>query len=128
MVAQGFAAGTVAVHYLVLAYMVFGGFIAWRWLWTIAVHVVAVGWAAFILIFPVRCPLTALDGYLRQRGGLPPLCGGFIDTYVSGVLYPPAYERLAQALAAAVVLVSWCGCYVHHRQQRGGRVGGIMPE
>lgn len=127
MVAHVFAVATVAVHYLVVAYVVFGGFIAWRWRWTIVPHVAAVAWAVFGLIVPVTCPLTALDDYLRQRGGLPPLRGGFIDTYVTGVLYPTGYERWAQALAAAVVLVSWGGYYARHRGRRDRRVGGVKP-
>lgn len=100
---------TVGLHYLVMAYIVLGGFVAWRWRWTMWIHLLAIAWAVTSLIFPVSCPLTALENYFRHRGGLPSLDGGFINTYLTGVLYPAGDVRLVQVLAGVVVLVSWVG-------------------
>lgn len=100
---------TVAVHYVVMAYIVFGGFLVWRWRWTLPVHLLAIAWAVISLIFPVDCPLTWLENYFRQMGGLPPLRGGFIDTYITGVLYPSNAVLLVQIIVGVIVVVSWVG-------------------
>jgi hypothetical protein len=48
------------------------------------------------------------------------LVGGFIDTYVEGVLYPQRYVAEARAVAAVVVLVSWVG-FVRRRRRAEAR-------
>jgi Protein of Unknown function (DUF2784) len=100
---------TVAVHYLVMGYIVFGGFLAWRWRWTMSIHLLAIAWAVFSLLVPVTCPLTWLEDYFRRHGGLPPLKGGFIDTYITGVLYPTNAVVLVQVIAGVIIVVSWVG-------------------
>jgi Protein of Unknown function (DUF2784) len=100
---------TVGLHYLVMGYIVFGGFLAWRWRWTMWVHLLAICWAVISLIFPVSCPLTALENYFRHQGGLPSLNGGFISTYITGVLYPTNDVLLVQVIAGIIVVVSWTG-------------------
>jgi Protein of Unknown function (DUF2784) len=109
----------VAVHYAVMGYIVFGGFLVWRWRWTLPIHVVAIAWAAISLMFPVSCPLTWLENYFRHQGGLPSLDGGFITTYITGVLYPSNDVVLVQVLAGLIVLVSWVGIVLRspRRQQ-----------
>ncbi|HWE88883.1 MAG TPA: DUF2784 domain-containing protein [Pseudonocardiaceae bacterium] len=116
---------TVAVHYLVMAYIVFGGFLAWRWRWTMIAHIGMICWAVISLLYPVSCPLTWLENYFRHQGGLPSLNGGFIDTYITGVLYPASYSGLVQVLAGIVVVVSWVGVYVRNLRGRGG--AGQLP-
>ncbi|HEX3789184.1 MAG TPA: DUF2784 domain-containing protein [Pseudonocardiaceae bacterium] len=105
---------TVAVHYLVMAYIVFGGFITWKWRWTAVPHAMFIVWAVISLLYPVSCPLTLAEDYFRQQGGLPKLNGGFIDTYITGVFYPAQYVLLVQVLAGAFVVASWAGLYVLH--------------
>jgi hypothetical protein len=115
---------TVAVHYLVMGYIVFGGFLAWRWRRTMYVHLVAIAWAVFSLVVPVTCPLTWLEDYFRRHGGLPPLKGGFIDTYITGVLYPTNAVVLVQVLAGVIIVVSWVGIVRRspRRQQQQSRM------
>lgn len=101
---------TVAVHYLVMGYIVFGGFLAWRWRWTIVTHGLFICWAVITLVFPwANCPLTLAENYFRQQGGLPQLNGGFIDTYITGILYPTNDVHLVQIIAGLLVLGSWIG-------------------
>jgi hypothetical protein len=119
MVARAFDDIIVAVHYAVMGYIVFGGFLVWRWRWTMPIHLVAIAWAAISLAFPVSCPLTWLENYFRHQGGLPSLDGGFISTYITGVLYPSNDVVLVQVLAGLIVLVSWVGIVLRspRRQQ-----------
>jgi hypothetical protein len=111
MIARALDDITVAVHYLVMGYIVFGGFLAWRWRWTMGVHLVAIAWAVISLLFPVSCPLTWLENTFRHAGGLPSLNGGFISTYITGVLYPSNDVLLVQVLAGIAVVISWVGIY-----------------
>jgi Protein of Unknown function (DUF2784) len=114
----GVLADAVAVvHFAFLAFVVFGGFLAWRWPWMIWAHLVAAGWGVLITVFSMNCPLTHVENELRTRAGEPELAGGFIDTYVEGVFYPERYVNEARALAAVVVLVSWLGLVARHRRR-----------
>ncbi|HWC80671.1 MAG TPA: DUF2784 domain-containing protein [Pseudonocardiaceae bacterium] len=110
----------VAVHYVVMAYIVFGGFLAWawKWRWTFIVHGLFIAWAAYSLLYPINCPLTLLENYFRHLGGLPQLNGGFIDTYITGVLYPASFVGVIQVIAGATVLTSWIGLYIRHLRHR----------
>jgi len=103
------ADAVVVLHFAFLAFVVTGGLLAWRWPRLIWPHLLAAGWGAFIIAFSVNCPLTHLENALRGRAGESELAGGFIDSYVEGVLYPQQYVDQARALAAVVVLASWLG-------------------
>jgi hypothetical protein len=105
----------VGVHFLFLGYVIVGGFIAWRWPRTIALHALAAAWGLLIVVVAVPCPLTALQNQLRELGGQRPLSGGFIDTYVTGRLYPAGAERPVQVVVGVVVLVSWIGVALRRR-------------
>ncbi|GDY33249.1 hypothetical protein GTS_48820 [Gandjariella thermophila] len=112
MAIQVLIGATVLVHFAVLVFLLLGGFLAWRWGWVIIPHVLMAGWAALIVTAPVTCPLTALENFLRARAGESPLEGGFIDTYVTGVLYPTQDVALVRWLVALVVIISWVGAFV----------------
>lgn len=120
MVARVLDDVVVGVHYVVMAYIVFGGFLVWRWRRTLPVHAAAIVWAVISLATPVTCPLTWLENYFRHAGGLPPLKGGFIDTYITGVLYPSNDVLLVQIIVGVLVIVSWVGIYLRspRRHQR----------
>ena len=81
------ADAAMLVHFVVLLYLVFGGFLAWRWRWTIVPHVAMVSWGVLILLAVVDCPLTSLEDWARRRAGEQGLPRGFIDTYLTGVIY-----------------------------------------
>jgi hypothetical protein len=121
MAIQGLIGVTVFAHFAVLVFLLFGGFLAWRWGWVIVPHVVMAGWAALIVTAPVNCPLTALENFLRARAGESPLAGGFIDTYLTGVLYPTQDVVLVRWLVALVVLTSWVGAFIRWQHDRGTR-------
>jgi Protein of Unknown function (DUF2784) len=114
---RGLADAVVAVHYAYMAYLVVGGFIAWRWRWTIWTHALAVAWAIAIIATKVPCPLTALQNHFRQSAGERPLSDSFIDLYIRGTFYPADHQTIARVVLAAVVLLSWIG-FVRVQQHR----------
>jgi uncharacterized protein DUF2784 len=110
------------VHYAYLAYLLVGGFVAWRWPRTIALHAFAAVWAVLIIATPVPCPLTAAQNALRERGGQPPLRDSFINTYIRGTLYPAAYETETRVVVAGIVVASWVGFAIRIRRRRATRL------
>ena len=107
------AEATMVVHFAFLAYVVAGGFLAWRWPRAIWPHLTAAGWGLSTLVFHFHCPLTWLEDWARRKAGGPGLTNGFIDTYLTGVVYPERYTDLLRVLAATAVAVSWAGAVLH---------------
>lgn len=106
---------TVAVHFLFLGYLTLGGFLTWRWPRTLWAHLPVVAWGIVSITVGVTCPLTVLEAWARRNAGEPALPRGFIDHYITGVLYPSRYETLVQGLVALCVAASWIGLYARHR-------------
>lgn len=101
------ADATAVVHVGFLVFVVVGGFLALRWRWVLVPHLVAAAWGLAITVFGFECPLTAVENHFRNRTGDGDLPGGFIDTYIEGVIYPQQYVEEARLAAAVVVLVSY---------------------
>lgn len=99
----------IGLHFGYLAYLIAGGFVAWRWPRSFWLHLAAVVWALLSVGVHVRCPLTWLQNQLRTLGGQRPLATNFIDTYVRGVFYPARHESLTQLVVGSVILLSWLG-------------------
>jgi hypothetical protein len=117
------ADATMVLHFAFLAYVVAGGFLAWRWSRAIWPHLLAAGWGLSTLVFRLHCPLTWLEDWARRSAGGSGLSHGFIDTYLTGIVYPERYAGLLQLLAAAAVTVSWVGALLHAVTAHGRRPG-----
>jgi hypothetical protein len=115
---RALADGMAGIHYAYMAYMLVGGFIAWRWPRTIVLHVLAVVWAVLIVTTKVPCPLTALQNNFRERAGDNPLSDSFINIYVRGTFYPEGQQTLSRIVAGVVILASWVGYYYLRRSHR----------
>lgn len=99
---------TAAAHFAFIAYMVTGGFLALRWPRTIWLHVPVVIWGVAIEAIDFECPLTALERWARAKARMAPMApDGFIDHYLTGVVYPANAANLVLALALLTVLSSW---------------------
>lgn len=110
------ADAAMVAHFSFLAYIVVGGFIAWRWSWTIWMHVAAGAYGLFNVLIGWPCPLTHVESWGRARAGEATLPGtGFIDHYIADVVYPKEHEALVQVLVAVVVLTSWIGLVIRRR-------------
>ena len=117
----------VAAHFLFLAYLTVGGFLAWptRWRWTALAHVPVVGWGICIVTVGQRCPLTDLENWARRQAGQQDLARGFVGTYLTGVIYPARYLSEVRLLVGLVVVVSWVGLAIRVRRRRATvRAGG----
>jgi hypothetical protein len=108
----------IGLHFLFLLYVVFGGFLAWRWPRMIWPHLAAAVWGAGIVVGVLECPLTAAENWTRTQAGDEVPAAGFIDRFVEGVIYPQEYTGRLQALAAAVILASWLGVHASNRRRK----------
>ena len=100
------ADAVVVLHLAVVAYIVGGGALAWRWPRLALVHLPFAAWGVAIEMVGWTCPLTPLENWLRRLGGEAGYSGGFVDHYVLPVLYPDLGPRAATALAALVLVVN----------------------
>ena len=97
------------LHFGFLVYVTLGGFLAWHRTWLIVPHVAAAVWGAINATAGIPCPLTGWEHTARRLAGEQGLSRGFIDTYLTGVVYPEQHLHAVQLLVAAIVLTSWTG-------------------
>ena len=127
MVYRGLAFAVAGLHFAFVLYVALGGLVALRRPWTVGLHLAAVAWGVLVLVASVRCPLTSAEDWLRARGGLPRLPGGFIDRYVEGVIYPARFTPLVQALVATVTVACWITLCARTRTATGWSRGHHGP-
>lgn len=108
----------LVVHFGYLAFVVLGGFLAWRWPRVFWVHLAAAAWGLAVVGIPLTCPLTTAENWARRQAGQTQQTAGFIDRYIEGVLYPERYTLLLQVLVGATVVGSWVGAYLYRRHLR----------
>ena len=113
------------LHFGFLLFLALGGFLAWRWPWLVVPHVAAVTWGVLSVAAGLLCPLTGWEDWARRRAGEQGLPRGFIDTYLTGVIYPAEYLVAAQVLVGTLVVGSWAGLLVRARRRR--RPGLTLP-
>ncbi|NUT35281.1 MAG: DUF2784 domain-containing protein, partial [Hamadaea sp.] len=112
------AEATMVAHFAFLAYLLLGGFLAWRRPKAIWPHLAVAAWGLFSTVFVWDCPLTYAEDWARRRAGEQGLSTGFIDTYLTGVIYPERYTALIQIGIGVVVAISWTGAFLRHRRRR----------
>jgi Protein of Unknown function (DUF2784) len=122
MLYRALADGVVLLHTAFVAFVMLGGFLAWRWRAVVWAHVPAALWGAAIEYAGWICPLTPLENALRARAGLEGYRGGFVEHYVIPLLYPAGLTRPAQAVLGTGVVVVNLVAYtiLIRRTLRGG--------
>jgi len=95
----------VILHGAFVLFAVLGGLLVirrLRWAW---LHVPALLWAAWIEFSSGICPLTPLENWLLDRGGLTVYRGDFLDRTLMPLLYPDELTREIQVLLGTLVLI-----------------------
>ncbi len=95
------------IHFSFILFVVFGGFAVLKWKRIIYYHIPAALWGIVIEITGWVCPLTPLEIELRVRAGSGFYTGGFIDRYLTPIVYPPGFTRQLQYyLAAGLIIIN----------------------
>ena len=92
------------VHLTFIVFVVAGALLALRWPRVLWVHAPCGLYALFIVVVGWPCPLTGVENAARGERAY---SGGFIDHYLTGVIYPQGWETGVQLAAAALVAASY---------------------
>jgi len=92
------------VHLVFVLFVVFGGLVVLHWPRLAWIHIPAFAWGVIIEYTGGMCPLTPLENSLRSRAGESAYAGGFIEHYVTAVLYPEGLTRATQIVFGTLVL------------------------
>ena len=93
----------MAVHFLFIAFALFGSFLVLWKRWIIWLHLPALAWALWVEASAGLCPLTPLEQGLRLRAGERGFSGSFIDHYLGALIYPQGLTPAAQMRIALVL-------------------------
>lgn len=111
------ADAVLLLHLAFILFVVLGGLLVLRRPRLAWLHLPAVVWGAFIEFTGGVCPLTPLEVTLRQRAGEAGFTGGFIEHYVTAVIYPGGLTRPTQVAFGVLVLA--LNGFVYARLKRG---------
>jgi uncharacterized membrane protein YhhN len=109
----------VALHFLFVLFVVFGGLLVLRWPKVAYVHLPVAAYGALIELVGWICPLTPLEKQLREQAGLEAYQGDFVEHYILPVLYPSGLTRGVQLVLGALVIginIAIYGVLVRRRQ------------
>lgn len=96
-------------HLCFVLFVVLGGLLVLQRPRLAWVHVPCAIWGISVVVADWVCPLTPLEDDLRRAAGGSGYAGGFLNHYVSTLLYPPGLTRgvqVALGLAALAVNVA----------------------
>ena len=93
----------LVLHFCFVIFTVLGGLLVLHRRWVAWLHLPAVIWGILIEFFWWACPLTTLENWLRGLGGEAGYATGFIDYYVSAVLYAPLSPQIRVTLGLLLV-------------------------
>src|SRR5947207_15608639 len=98
------ADAVVVAHFTFTTFVIFGGFLTWRWRWMSLVHLPALAWGCWVEVSGAICPLTPLENHLRYLAGQAGYGGGSRAHYLVAVLYPPAFPSHGHSDLAGLLL------------------------
>jgi hypothetical protein len=92
-------------HLAFILFVVLGGLLVLRWRRLVWLHLPAAVWGMLVEVAGWICPLTPLEVSLRRRAGGAGYEGGFIEHYLTALIYPEGLTREIQLAIAVLVLV-----------------------
>lgn len=112
------ADSVLVLHLTFILFVVLGGVLVLRWRKLAWLHVPAVTWGVLIEFMSWPCPLTPLEKDLRRLGGEAGYEGGFIDHYITSLIYPSELSHGTQIFLGVAVLAINAIIYVRFFRQR----------
>jgi hypothetical protein len=106
------------VHLAFIVFVVVGGVLVLRWRELVWLHVPAAVWGVLVELLHLPCPLTPLEDHLRRLGGEAGYAGGFVEHYITSIIYPSGLTPRAQDLLGGFVLVVNALVYIRFFRSR----------
>ncbi|MGH7457752.1 MAG: DUF2784 domain-containing protein [Longimicrobiaceae bacterium] len=116
---------TVVLHFGFVLFVVLGGLLLLRWPRVAWLHLPAVAWGALIEFAGWLCPLTPLENRFRRLAGERGYEGGFVEHYLTSILYPSGLTRELQLWLGAGVLLLNAAIYALLWRRRRARPTGL---
>ena len=116
------ATAIVVVHFAYIVFVLGGALLLFSSRWWAVVHIPAVLWGAYVELTQRICPLTPLENAYRLRAGQAGYGEGFIEHYITKIMYPEGLTTPIQiglgvfVLALNLTLYWW----VFHRTPASG--------
>ena len=95
----------LAVHFLFVFFVLFGGFFVSQAKWVLFFHVPSVLWSSIVNLAKWTCPLTPLEKNLRQKAGQQAFKGSWIQNYLEPLVRPLGMPRRMELIAGISVLL-----------------------
>ena len=93
----------LVLHLCFVIFVVFGGLLVLRRHYIAWLHIPSLIWGILVECFFWMCPLTTIENSLRQSGGEAGYPGGFIDYYVSVILYTEISPQIRLMLGVLLI-------------------------
>jgi Protein of Unknown function (DUF2784) len=94
----------VLLHSAFIVFVVGGALLLLHSRWWALLHIPAFAWGALIEFKGWICPLTPLENALRAKAGQGGYAGGFIEHYLTRLIYPAGLTPRIQVAIGAFVL------------------------
>ena len=104
MIWAALADAVVALHFAFILFALLGAALLVRWPGLVFVHLPALAWATWIEFSGGLCPLTTLENDFRTAAGAAGYGEGFVDHYLSAIIYPEGLTRGTQLLYGGILL------------------------
>lgn len=101
----------VLLHALFVAFAALGGLLAVRWPRAAWAHLPCALWGVVIELTGWVCPLTPLEVHLRRLAGEAGYSGGFIQHYLTPLLYPAGLTHADQWVLGLALCAFNAGVY-----------------
>jgi hypothetical protein len=127
---QRFAADAiVGLHFAFILWAVFGALTLLKHRAFVWAHLPVLAWAGYAEFSGRICPLTPLENQFRRLAGEAGYGGGFIEHYLTGVIYPLGLTRNVQFVLGTALIAFNVLVYIIAFARRVPRVAdrGIPP-
>ena len=95
----------LAFHFAFIVFAVLGGFLVLWKPWIAWLHIPSVLWSGYVNLFGRVCPLTPLENRFRYLAGQAGYEGGFIQHYLTPLVYPGVLLERWGLIAGSLVLL-----------------------
>ena len=92
------------VHFAFVLFVIFGGLLVIKRPKLAWLHLPAAVWGSWIEFSGRVCPLTPLENHFRRLAGQAGYEGGFIEHYITAIIYPTGLTRSVQIVLGLVVV------------------------
>lgn len=106
MIYSLFADLLLIIHFCYILFVIFGGLLMLRWRNVWKLHLPAVIWGFIVQYFVLLCPLTTWENYFRDLAGESIYTQGFIDYYLTTILYPDITPKIHVFFAIILLMVN----------------------